>query len=306
MPGVALHFVLAERTLKHLRCSRGDPPFDVGDPTLEDAFFQGAIGPDLGYFPGGDRFLSELSHGVRTAVLVRTLVEIARTPLERAFAWGWLTHFLGDREIHPLVGRAVGQLRSGSDEHFVDGASDPVRHLRVEVGLDCWYAARHGTVRARRLEPSFDEVSIVFLQCAYAETYGVTIPASAFLRSHRQAARRATQSLATLWIVGALTRDGAWPLTIPWLRRMLETGHAVSPLRGLALAYLTPVDPPDWLLKSVSQAVSEHVDLFDELHREGLDELQNVHLDTGRPLADEPGHPGTAVTMGRLSSLVEA
>lgn len=306
MPGVALHFVLAEQALGRLRSSRGDPPFDVGEPTLENAFFHGAIGPDLGYFPGGDRFLSDLSHCVRTGVLTRTLVDTARTPMERAFAWGWLTHFLADREIHPLVGRAVGEQTYGSHDRFVDGASDPVLHLRVEVGLDCWYAARHKAARARRLTPSFDDSSVVFLQRVYAETYGVTIPRETFLRSHRHASRRATQSVSTLWAVGALTSDAAWRVTIPWLRRVLEAGHAASALRGLALGYLTPVDPSEWLLEKVSDAVSRHARLFDELLHGGLDDLADVNLDTGRPIASGAEHPGALAAHRELARLSAA
>ena len=72
MPGVAVHFVLADRVLSRWR---GDgvegasslPPFDVSDPASLNAFYHGAVGPDLGYFPGGHRLLSDLAHCVRPA-----------------------------------------------------------------------------------------------------------------------------------------------------------------------------------------------------------------------------------------------
>ena len=66
------------------------------------------------------------------------------------------------------------------------------------------------------------------------------------------------------------------------------------------------MDPAEWLLEAVSDAVEEHVDLFHELHRNGLDDLEDVNLDSGRPLAEESGHADAAVARGRLASLAEA
>jgi len=306
MPGVTLHFVLADQIIDYWRSSRGDRPFDVDDPTLLNAFFHGAIGPDLGYFPGGDRFLSELSHCVRTGVLTRTLVASARTPIERAFAWGWLTHVIADREIHPLIGRAVGEHVRGSRRAFVDGASDPLHHLRVELGLDCWYAARHPRARTIRLTPVFDHDSIAYLREAYQSTYGVAIPDDTFLRSHQITGRRAGQSLATLWIIGALMRDRAWKVTIPGMRWMLCAGHHFALLRGISLAYLTPIDPAKWLLRSVAVAVARHRSLFLESYRGGVEELADVNLDTGRLITCEPKHAGTLAARRTLAAITRS
>jgi len=303
MPGVTLHFVLADGVVDQWRRTKDPPPFDIDDPDHLNAFHHGAIGPDLGYFPGGDRFLSELSHTVRTGVLARTLVRTARTPRERAFAWGWLTHWLADRAIHPLVGRGVGEVLHGAPDVFVDGASDPLTHLRVELGLDCWYAARHRRARSIRLRPVFDETSIVYLQRAYALTYGVTIGVDAFLDSHRATGRRAAQSLSTLWIIGGLMRDRGWPLTLPGVRWALKRAYRSSALRGIALAYLNPVDPADWLLDEVAGRVAEHRERFLTLYRVGVDDLPDSNLDTGRLLDVEPTHPVTERSLRRLAEL---
>ncbi|MFO8175183.1 MAG: hypothetical protein R6T96_12930, partial [Longimicrobiales bacterium] len=66
MPSVTLHLVLADRVLDQWQASPSTAPFDPFDTDLQNAFHQGAVGPDLGYFPGGHRFLSDLSHLVRT------------------------------------------------------------------------------------------------------------------------------------------------------------------------------------------------------------------------------------------------
>jgi hypothetical protein len=145
MPGVALHFVLADRVLNRWRTDHGAeaPPFDVADPSVLNAFYHGAVGPDLGYFPGGYQVLSDLAHCVRPAHLVRQLLCFARTDRQRAFALGWMTHVLADQTIHPVIGRAVGELLHGRRDRFVDGSAHPIAHLRVENGLDAWFAERH-------------------------------------------------------------------------------------------------------------------------------------------------------------------
>jgi hypothetical protein len=142
MPSVSLHLVLADRVLEGWTTNPRAAPFDPDDPAAVNAFYQGALGPDLGYFPGGYRLLSDLAHRVRSAVLSRFLVVSARAAAERAFSWGWVAHFLADRAIHPLVGRGVGEFVHGDRTRFVDGFEEPAAHVRVETGLDVLYMER--------------------------------------------------------------------------------------------------------------------------------------------------------------------
>src|SRR5688500_15063891 len=138
MPGITLHFLLANRVLDRWRSagpgSAGGKspderaPFDPHCPRDCNAFLHGALGPDFGYMPGGHRLLSELAHRVRTGELAGRLIRSARTSLERAFAWGWLTHVLADRQIHPLIGRGVGELVHGCRRTFVAGSDDLDSH----------------------------------------------------------------------------------------------------------------------------------------------------------------------------------
>lgn len=184
MPGVTLHFVLADRVLQRWRDGAAAPPFDTREPCALNAFFHGAVGPDLGYFPGGDRLLSDLAHCVRTGELVRALIRSAVSAQERAFAWGWLTHVLADQAIHPIIGRRVGEILTGSRDHFVDGASDMPAHLRVEMGLDAWYAEQFPEVCGRRITPFLYGRGVDFLTRAYASTYRAVMEGRRFLHSH--------------------------------------------------------------------------------------------------------------------------
>src|SRR5262249_61645088 len=40
------------------------------------AFLIGSVAPDMGYFPGGEKFLSDLAHYVRSGALVRALARL--------------------------------------------------------------------------------------------------------------------------------------------------------------------------------------------------------------------------------------
>ena len=283
MPGVALHFVLAKRVLERWAPS-GEGPFDPVDDVAVNAFYHGAVGPDLGYLPGGYRPLSELAHGVRTGQLTRRMIASARTPTERAFAWGWLTHVIADREVHPWVGRGVGELLTGCRQTFVAGGAEPLGHLRVEVGLDCWYAGRHADARAVRLRPAFDELSIAFLERAYARTYGIAVSRELLLTSHRAVGRRAGQALAFMRILGALTDDAVWSLRMPGVRWLLRTAYRARALQVISLAFLNPVTPSRWLLDGVEDAAARHTELCMDAYRTGGAHLADCDLDTGMPL----------------------
>ena len=293
MPGVALHFVLAERLLE--RWESGDSaPFDTSDGDDVNAFLHGAVGPDLGYFPGGTRLLSELAHFDRTGVLTRCLVATARSSVERAFAWGWLSHVIADRELHPLIGRAVGALRTGSTEVFVDGTSDLGSHLRVELGLDCWYSRQFPSAGSIRLRPAFDARSISFLIDAYRRAYGVDWPTEAFLSSHRAVVRRSRQLLSTLGFVRGLMDEASGIREPSAVGRALRAAWGRPTLRCVTLAYLNPVTPTRWLLEQVAAAVPRALGAIEDLHASGgVEELADYNLDTGRPVAAEPTHPGT-------------
>ncbi len=100
-----------------------------GDPLARQALYVGALAPDAGYYPGAESALAELAHHLRPWDLCRALLEMARTPRERAFALGWLSHALVDWQAHQtLVNPLAGSTFS----------VDPLNHKRVEWGLDCW------------------------------------------------------------------------------------------------------------------------------------------------------------------------
>ncbi len=288
MPGLTLHFALANRVLDRWRRRGEAAPFDPYTPTDLNAFYHGAIGPDFGYMPGGHRVLSELAHGVRTGALTTRLIQSARTSVERAFAWGWLTHVLGDRLIHPLIGRGVGELIAGCRDTFVAGATDLQSHLRVEIGVDCCYADRDAAARSVRLRPAFDTLSINFLSHAYRSTYGFVPRHDSLLSSHRQMGRRAWQALASIQVLSALLDRGDSAGGQPALRWALGAALRTKLLSGISVAYLSPVRPGAWLMDAIDAVIPSHTELFMDVYRRGGTDIGDYDLDTGAPLTRTP------------------
>lgn len=304
MPSVTLHLVLADRVLDQWQDSPSTAPFDPFDTNLQNAFHQGAVGPDLGYFPGGHRLLSDLSHLVRTGELTRTLVELAENPREKAFAWGWVTHVLADQAIHPLVGKGVGEILYGDREFFADSARHQLAHVRVETGLDALYSRLFPAVRHKRMSPVFHGTSIRFLVTAYQQVYRIHVDPVLALSSHLAAVRMSAHGL---WSTGVLSRallPGAESRTLAgarWLMRRLLSGVKRMGGNALMLAYLNPIPPASWLTEEVGEVVDSFVPWFQGHFRHGCRDLADFNLDSGRVDESPVTHLGARRALDALA-----
>src|SRR5690242_5042111 len=63
--------------------------------------YGGCVMQDIGYYPFGDRFYSDLTHYVRSGDFVVSLFRNAHNANELAFAVGALSHYIGDSVGHP-------------------------------------------------------------------------------------------------------------------------------------------------------------------------------------------------------------
>src|SRR3954454_21164820 len=101
--------------------------------------YGGSLIHDLGYYPFGNRFFSDLVHYVRSGAFVGALLTEASDVNEYAFALGALSHYAADIAGHPAVNAAVAeqfpQLRKkyGRSVTFDE---DPKAHIRTEFGFD--------------------------------------------------------------------------------------------------------------------------------------------------------------------------
>lgn len=107
--------------------------------------YGGAMMPDMGYFPFGSKFFTNLVHYVRSGDFVSTLLQDANTLNEYAFALGALSHYNADKYGHALGTNRVVPLVYPATKKFgsnVTYEQDPVAHTRVEFGFDVLQTAR--------------------------------------------------------------------------------------------------------------------------------------------------------------------
>jgi hypothetical protein len=165
---------------------------------------------DMGYYPFGKQFFSNLTHYVRTGDFVAWLLRDARTIDEYAFAIGALSHYLGDsighsEAINPATAIAFPKLRKKFGPAVTYDES-PHGHIRTEFAFDV------GELRDRAFAPPAYLRSIgfkvprKFLERAFINTYGFDIHevlgrAHPALRSYRTSVRRFIPAFAEAEVV---------------------------------------------------------------------------------------------------------
>ncbi|MCU1328472.1 MAG: hypothetical protein JWN34_3842 [Bryobacterales bacterium] len=139
--------------------------------------YGGCIIQDLGYYPFGSHFFSDLVHYVRSADFIQSLLDEAKTVDETAFALGALAHYGADVDGHAIaVNRAVPLLfpklraKFGSEVTYAD---DPGSHLKTEFGFDVLQVARGHYAPASYHAFIGFEVSKDLLTAAFEKTYGL-------------------------------------------------------------------------------------------------------------------------------------
>jgi hypothetical protein len=102
--------------------------------------YGGAIIQDMGYYPFGNSFFSDLTHYVRTGDFVLALIEESRDLNEYAFALGALAHYAADTSGHPIAtNRAVAMMYPQLAKKYgpvVTYEEKPSAHMKVEFGFD--------------------------------------------------------------------------------------------------------------------------------------------------------------------------
>lgn len=280
MPAPALHFLLAGRVYEAWERTPVRAPFHPG-PDTRNTFLHGSIGPDMGYFPGGDSLLAELAHYARTGAFCRALVDEAATDVERAFAWGWVTHVLADVAIHPLVNEACGELLAGSRVPLWGDAVTEA-HLRVETGLDAAFHARDPGLRRLRTLPAMDASSFRGMQRAYGRTFGAAPPMDSLLRSHRQVTRLLGPAAHVRGLAARAVAEDGW-LSGRLARAGFQGAALLSAPGSHARGLLSPVRPSAWLMEEVDQIATGFADWFDSHYVTELRFLRDYCLDTGEP-----------------------
>ncbi len=158
--------------------------------------YGGAIIQDLGYYPFGNRFFSDLTHYVRSGDFILALIEESRDINEYAFALGALAHYAADNAGHRLATNlAVALTYPGLAKKYgptVTYEDKPSAHMKVEYGFDVDQVAKgHYAPQAYHDFIGF-EVSKPVLERAFAKTYSLELSSVFFsvdlaLASYRHA-----------------------------------------------------------------------------------------------------------------------
>jgi hypothetical protein len=139
--------------------------------------YGGAIIQDMGYYPFGNRFFSDLTHYVRSGDFVLALLEESRDLNEYAFALGALSHYAADTSGHPLAtNRAVAMMYPRLAKHYgslVTYEEKPSAHMKVEFGFDVDQVAKGNYAPKAYHDFIGFEVSKELLERAFAKTYSI-------------------------------------------------------------------------------------------------------------------------------------
>ncbi|PYT08273.1 MAG: hypothetical protein DMF60_05120 [Acidobacteria bacterium] len=139
--------------------------------------YGGAIIQDMGYYPFGSKFYTDLVHYVRSGDFIEALLGEARDIDEYAFALGALSHYAADNTGHPVaVNPTVPilfpklQAKYGNRVTYVE---DPAAHLKTEFGFDVVQLARGRYASEDYHDFIGFKVARPLLERAFKKTYGI-------------------------------------------------------------------------------------------------------------------------------------
>jgi hypothetical protein len=282
--------------------------------------YGGSVIQDMGYYPFGSRLFTNLLHYVKTGDFVEAMLRDAHDVNEYAFAVGALSHYASDHEGHSVaVNKAVPLIYPKLRQKFGDVVpydKAPKQHILVEFAFDVLLVAHGGyTLQAYHEFIGF-KVSEPALERAFQATYGLEmkdlfLSEDLAIGTFRHAVGKMIPDVTKIaWekkqeqiqkITPGVVRD-RFVLTLPQVEYEKEFGKDYQKPGGFAriLGFLYKLVPKIGPLKPLGFTVPtpEAEKLFldsllrtrerfgDELAalRKGNLKLNNVNLDTGKPI----------------------
>jgi hypothetical protein len=283
--------------------------------------YGGSVIQDLGYYPFGNHFFSNLLHYVRTGDFVRAMLSDAGDVNEYAFALGALAHYTADNVGHPeAVNRSVPLLFPKLRAKYGDRvtyAQSPSSHVITEFSFDIVQVAGGGyapdayhtfigfEVAKSVLERAFKDVYALEMQdvisnedlaiSTYRHSISELIP-----EITRAAWRDKKEEIAKL--TPAVKADGfIYTYTGRQFKREFGTAYRkpglfmrflafvfkllpkIGPLRPLSFKAPT-ADAERLFTESLKDTRTRYARALDDV-RDGRLALANTDFDTGRPTA---------------------
>ncbi len=141
--------------------------------------YGGSIIQDMGYYPYGSPFFSDLTHYVRSGDFIAALLRDAQDLTECAFALGALAHYAADNDGHRIgTNRAVPILYPGLGKKYGDSVAyedGKLAHVKTEFGFDVLEIARERYAPDSYHDFIGFEVARRVLDQAFHETYGLEL-----------------------------------------------------------------------------------------------------------------------------------
>jgi hypothetical protein len=141
--------------------------------------YGGSIIQDMGYYPHGSKFFSDLTHYVRSGDFILAMLRDSKDLDGYAFALGSLAHYAADNDGHRIgTNRAVPVLYPKLKVKFGDSVTyeqDPLAHVKTEFGFDVLEVAQ-----GRFAPDAYHDfigfgVAAPLLEQAFQETYGLDL-----------------------------------------------------------------------------------------------------------------------------------
>jgi len=283
--------------------------------------YGGCVIQDLGYYPFGSKFFSNLLHYVRTGDFVNALIRDAQDVNEYAFAIGALGHYAADNSGHPMaVNRAVPlmypKLKAKFGNH-VTYVQSLKRHVLVEFSFDVVQVAAgayapqayHSYIGFKVAKPALErafhdtygiEMKDVFLSedlaiATYRHAVGTTIPEMTKVawQKKRDRIMQVTPGMQRQKFVFNLPRrqydkefgsDYAKPHGFArFLGVIYHLVPKIGPFRSLGFS--VPTLEAERLFLESFTSTREHFRQSLDALRAGRLRLPNTDFDTGRPTA---------------------
>ncbi len=280
--------------------------------------YGGCVMQDMGYYPFGNHYFSDLVHYVRTGDFVEILIHDASDLNEYAFALGALAHYSADNMGHPVINRVVPiefpKLRAKYGDK-VTYAEDPKAHIRTEFGFDMAQVARNRYTSDRYHDMIGFEVSKELLERAFQETYDLKLKdvfgdVDLAIGSYRRGVSKVIPEMTRvallsrkdqliketpnfnrkqfLYYLSRANYNKEWGtkyrrpgLGTRILAFFLKLVPKIGPFKAVAFKIPTP-QTEDMYIKSIDQTVQDFTARLQE-QQSGKLNLENLDFDTGRP-----------------------
>jgi hypothetical protein len=281
--------------------------------------YGGSVVQDLGYYPFGSHFFSNLLHYVRSGDFVESLVSGAQDVNEYAFALGALSHYAADNVGHPeAVNRSVPILFPKLRAKFGDRVTyvqSPASHVITEFSFDIVQVAAGGyasdayhrfigfQVAKPAMERAFQDVYGLDMRdvlpnedlaiATYRHAISELIPqiTRAAWRDKRDEIAKLTPAVEESGFVYRYNRrqyeqefGASYRKPSLWMRFvafLFKLLPKIGPLRPLSFKAPTP-DAEAFFTASLKDTRARYGRVLEQV-REGRADLPNTDFDTGKP-----------------------